>query len=34
MECTKFVLSQVQNVLFWTGEWKAIAIIEGVKYFL
>ena len=34
MDCTKFVLKQVQNVLFWTGDWKEIMIIEGIKYFL
>ena len=27
----RFVLKQVQNILFWTGDWEAIAIIELVK---
>lgn len=27
----RFILKQVQNVLFWTGDWAAIGIIELVK---
>lgn len=27
----KFILTQVQHVLFWTNDWEAIAIIEAIK---
>lgn len=27
----KFILKQVQNVLFWTNDWEAIEILEAVK---
>lgn len=27
----KFILKQVQNILFWTEDWEAIAILEAVK---